>query len=148
MKKPSTPPPGTPPPEPGLCDMDAFHRAAASGWLAELCTRLGVDGAPPLTVGAFAQITFGPSAGKIVRLERMAYAPPGSAGCAVHSLQPPGPVWVVSRWVEWVIQSKHRAPYIFRCKAAPVTALRPIALRVIEGGLGHAADEKLSRRYD
>ena len=41
MKKPNTPPPGTPPPEPDLRDMDGFHRTAASGWLAELCTRLG-----------------------------------------------------------------------------------------------------------
>jgi hypothetical protein len=82
------------------------------------------SGAHQFTRGAVAVITTGPSAGTIVRLIRTAYAPPGSAGCAVHTLQPGGPVWVVDRWVEWEIWSKWRGRYIFRCKAAPWTALR------------------------
>lgn len=81
-----------------------------------------------LTHGALALVTDGPSAGKVVRLERMAYAPPGSAGCALHTLQPPGPIWVVNDWVEWDIWSEDRGWWRLRCKAAPVTALQPVTL--------------------
>jgi len=52
------------------------------------------------------------------------------AGRALHTLQPPGPVWVVDRWVEWKIWSEWRQSwYMFRCKAAPVTALLAIPVR-------------------
>jgi hypothetical protein len=81
--------------------------------------------------GAYAIVTTGPSTGTVVRLIRQAYAPPGSAGCAVHTLQPPGPVWVVDQWLEWNIWSDtQRREVLFRCKAAPVTALRQIMVLV------------------
>jgi hypothetical protein len=81
--------------------------------------------APTLTYGALALVTFGPSAGTVVRLEKMAYAPPGCDGCAVHTLQPPGPVWLVSKFLLWDVVGP-RGVRRYRIKAAPVTALRPI----------------------
>jgi hypothetical protein len=40
MKKQSMLPSGTPPPEPDLCDMDAFHCSTSSGRLTEIIERL------------------------------------------------------------------------------------------------------------
>ena len=82
-----------------------------------------------LVPGAYAVDTFGPSAGTVVRLERTAYAPPGCDGRAIHTLQPPGPVWVVSEWLEWDVQRPAGLGIRrYRLKVAPWTALRPITL--------------------
>ncbi len=80
---------------------------------------------PRLVPGAWAVVTFGPSAGKVVRLIRTVYAPPGCSGCAIHTLQPPGPVWRVSEWLEWDVKET-RGVHRYRFKVAPVTGLRPI----------------------
>ena len=82
---------------------------------------------PKLTRGALALVTAGPSAGTVVRLIRTAYAPPGCDGCAVHTLQPSGPVWVVDKWLDWVVWSESQGRYVtYRFKAAPWTALRQL----------------------
>ncbi len=84
---------------------------------------------PRLVPGAYAVVTFGPSAGTIVRLERTSYAPPGCDGRAIHTLQPHGPVWMVSEWLEWDVErSAGLRIRRYRLKVAPWTALRPVTL--------------------
>jgi hypothetical protein len=73
-------------------------------------------------------VSAGPSAGKVVRLERAMYAPPGCDACAIHTLQPPGPVWVVSEWLEWDVHERSGMRR-YRLKIAPVTALEAIPER-------------------
>jgi hypothetical protein len=84
---------------------------------------------PPLTQGAYATVTTGPSAGTIVRLLYRSYAPPGCDGCAVHTLQPPGPIWVVDKWLEWDVERPAGLGWRrYRLKLAPWTALAPITV--------------------
>jgi hypothetical protein len=159
-------PPGTPLPAPDLSNVDGFHRAAATGHLAEIIFRLA-GGPPPepeleleplrlsdirdwfvvarwslreryrrvtrvgayqFEPGTYAEVTFGPSAGTVVRLVRMAYAPPGCDGCAIHTLQPHGPIWVVDQFLEWDVWSKAQKREVrYRFTTAPWTALRAVA---------------------
>lgn len=96
-------------------------------WLRERCRRFLRVGAYRFKSGTYATITFGPSAGTLVRLERMAYAPPGCDGCAVHTLQPHGPIWLVDQWLEWVVWSEYEQSEVtYRFQSAPWTALRAI----------------------
>ena len=84
---------------------------------------------PRLVPGALAVVTFGPSAGKVVRLERAAPWVPGCDACAVWSLQPPrsGPAWVVSEWLDWDVERPASLGIRrYRLKLAPWTALEPI----------------------
>jgi hypothetical protein len=88
---------------------------------------------PKLVPGTLALVTFGPSAGTVVRLERTAYAPPGCSGRAIHTLQPGGPVWVVDKWLEWDVDRDINMRLIptrrYRLCLAPWTALEPISVR-------------------
>jgi hypothetical protein len=87
-------------------------------------------GAYQFDPGTYATVTFGPSAGTVVRLIRRAYAPPGCVGCAVHTLQPHGPIWVVDQFLEWDVWSKAQGREVrYRFTTAPWTALRAIAGR-------------------
>jgi hypothetical protein len=78
-----------------------------------------------LAPGSLAMVSAGPSAGKVVRLVRSAYAPPGCDGRAIHTLQPHGPIWVVSEWLEWDVQES-RGVRRYRLMVAPWTALEVI----------------------
>jgi hypothetical protein len=82
---------------------------------------------PRLVPGAYAVVTFGPSAGTIVRLERHAPWVPGCDLAAIFTLRPPGtPVWVVSEWLEWDVERPAGLGIRrYRLKVAPWTALRP-----------------------
>jgi hypothetical protein len=83
---------------------------------------------PSLTPGSLAVVTFGPSKGTVVRLSNIAYAPPGCDGCAVHTLQPLGPIWRVSKFLEWdVVRPAGLGIRRYRLMTAPVTGLAPIA---------------------
>lgn len=79
-----------------------------------------------LAPGSLARVSAGPSAGKVVRLLRTAYAPPGCDGQAIHTLQPPGPVWVVSDWLEWDVPGHQGVVRRYRLMVAPWTALEVI----------------------
>jgi hypothetical protein len=84
---------------------------------------------PRLVPGAYATVTTGPSAGTIVRLLYRSYAPPGCDGCAVHTLQPPGPIWVVDKWLEWDVERPAGLGWRrYRLKLSPWTALAPVTL--------------------
>jgi hypothetical protein len=97
-----------------------------SRWsLRERCRRFARVGAYRFEPGTYATVTFGPSAGTVVRLERMAYAPPGCDGRAIHTLQPHGPIWIVDQWLEWVVTGPSGSR-LYRFKSAPWTALRAI----------------------
>jgi hypothetical protein len=83
---------------------------------------------PTLISSSLAVVTFGPSKGTVVRLEHMTYAPPGCDGCAVHTLQPPGPIWRVSKFLKWdVVRPAGLGIRRYRLMTAPVTGLAPIA---------------------
>ncbi len=96
--------------------------------LRERCRRFARVGAYRFEPGTLAMITFGPSTGTVVRLERMAYAPPGCDGGAVHTLQPHGLIWIVDQWLEW-IADESQGPRLYRFKSAPWTALRALPRR-------------------
>ena len=75
-----------------------------------------------LAPGTWARVTWGPSAGKIVRLERHAPWVPGCNAAAIFTLRPTGtPVWVVSEFLEWDVRGKR-----YRLTLAPWTALEPV----------------------
>jgi hypothetical protein len=81
-----------------------------------------------LTAGSSAVVTFGASKGTVVRLEHMIHAPPGCDGCAVHTLQPRGPIWRVSKFREWdVVRPAGLGVRRYRFMTSPVTGLAPIA---------------------
>ena len=83
---------------------------------------------PTLAPGSLAVVTFGPSKGTVVRLKHMTHAPPGCDGCAVHTLQPPGPIWRVSKFLEWdMVGAAGLGIRRYRLMTAPVTGLAPIA---------------------
>lgn len=74
-------------------------------------------------------VTWGPSAGTLVRLERLLYPPPGCSACAIRTLQGnAGPVWVVDKWLEWDVDRNLNMRLIpmqrYRLKLAPWTALQ------------------------
>ena len=96
-------------------------------WLRERCRRWARVGAYRFKPGTYAEITFGPSAGTAVRLERMLFAPPGSNACAVHTLQPHGPIWIVDKYLEWDV-ARPAGPGVrrYRLMIAPWTALQAI----------------------
>jgi hypothetical protein len=83
-----------------------------------------------LVPGALAVVTFGPSRGTVVRLERTLWVPPGCDACAVRSLQPSGPVWVVDRFLLWDVDRQGAGALTprrrYRLKLAPWTGLRPL----------------------
>jgi hypothetical protein len=69
----------------------------------------------------------GPSTGTVVRLEHMTHAPPGCDGCGVHMLQPRGPIWRVSEWLEWDVERPcGLGMRRYRLMTAPAHALLPI----------------------
>jgi hypothetical protein len=99
-------------------------------WLRERCRRFARLGPYGFEPGQLAVVTFGPSAGTVVRLIRLTRAPPGCDGRAVYTLQPWGPAWAVSDWLEWDVE---RAAGLgvrrYRFKVAPWTALRALPRR-------------------
>jgi hypothetical protein len=97
-------------------------------FLRERYRRLARVGAYQFEAGTYAVITFGPSAGRVVRLVRCFFMPPGCRGCAVHRLQPYGPVWSVDRPLEWQVWSaSQRREVTLRLHVAPWTALRALS---------------------
>ena len=82
---------------------------------------------PRLAKGTLALVTAGPSAGTVVRLERHAQWTPGCDACAVWTLRPSGPVWVVSEWLDWDVERPAGLGIRrYRLKLAPWTALEPL----------------------
>jgi hypothetical protein len=96
-------------------------------WLRERCRRWARAGPYQFERGQLAMVTFGPSAGTMVRLEHMAYAPPGCDGRAIHTLQPHGPIWIVDRFLDWDVERPAGLGIRrYRLAVAPWTALRAI----------------------
>ena len=84
-----------------------------------------------LVPGALAVVTFGPSRGTVVRLERKFNWTPGCNASAIFTLRPPGtPVWVVDRFLEWDVDRDITMRPIprrrYRLTLAPWTGLRPV----------------------
>jgi hypothetical protein len=76
-------------------------------------------------------VTFGPSKGTVVRIERQFNWTPGCDASAIFTLRPPGtPVWVVDRFLEWDVNRDGSGRLIpsrrYRLKLAPWTGLRPV----------------------
>jgi hypothetical protein len=69
--------------------------------------------------GTRALVVAGPSRGTVVRLGRLFYAPPGTDACAVHTLQAPGPIWAVDKFLRWDVRGRR-----YRYMIAPQTGVR------------------------
>jgi hypothetical protein len=102
-------------------------------WYRERCRRWARLGPYQFKPGQLVVVTFGPSAGTVVRLERMFFAPPGSSACAIHALQSFGPIWAVSEWLEWDVERPAGLGIRrYRFMVAPWPALRAIRPRRLQ----------------